>query len=171
MYADRVTESMRAAIEETDRRRAVQQRYNLEHGITPITIVREIHDLNDRLRVAAEASAEYGSGGREHELEGRTRRQVEELVARLEADMRNAAKNLEFERAATLRDQVQEIRLRVLAEDASITVGVAPSGPGRGRRDHVASPGARRRGSCRRPPGRTAWSGVPRRPLRARRSR
>jgi excinuclease ABC subunit B len=123
MYADRVTESMRVAIEETDRRRAVQQRYNVEHGITPITIVREIHDLNDRLRVAAEASAEYGAGGRGHELEGRTRRQVEELVARLEADMRNAAKNLEFERAATLRDQVQEIRLRVLAEDASITVG------------------------------------------------
>ncbi len=123
MYADRVTDSMRAAIEETDRRRAVQQRYNVEHGITPITIVREIHDLNDRLRVAAEASAEYGAGGRGHELEGRTRRQVEELVARLEADMRNAAKNLEFERAAALRDQVQEIRLRVLAEDASITVG------------------------------------------------
>ena len=123
MYADRVTESMRAAIEETDRRRAVQERYNTEHGITPITIVREIHDLNDRLRVAAESGGEYAAGGRGHELEGRTRRQVEELVGRLEADMRNAAKNLEFERAATIRDQVQEIRLRVLAEDASISVG------------------------------------------------
>ncbi len=125
MYADRITESMRAAIEETDRRRAVQQRYNVEHGITPITIVREIHDLNDRLRVAAETRGEYEAGGRGHELEGRTRRQVEELVGRLDAEMRNAAKNLEFERAATIRDQVQEIRLRVLAEDASISVGRA----------------------------------------------
>jgi excinuclease ABC subunit B len=134
MYADRVTESMRAAIEETDRRRAVQQRYNVDHGITPITIVREIHDLNDRLRVAAESSGEYGTGGRGHELEGRTRRQVEELVGRLDAEMRNAAKNLEFERAATIRDQVQEIRLRVLAEDASIRVGRAVERAGAGAR-------------------------------------
>jgi excinuclease ABC subunit B len=139
MYADRVTESMRAAIEETDRRRAVQQRYNLEHGITPITIVREIHDLNDRLRVAAESSGEYEAGGRGHELEGRTRRQVEELVVRLEADMRNAAKNLEFERAATIRDQVQEIRLRVLAEDASISVGRAAERAGTGKAASPAS--------------------------------
>jgi Ultra-violet resistance protein B/UvrB/uvrC motif len=133
MYADRITESMRAAIEETDRRRAVQERYNIEHGITPITIVREIHDLNDRLRVAAESSGEYGAGGRGHELEGRTRHQVEELVGRLEAEMRNAAKNLEFERAATIRDQVQEIRLRVLAEDASISVGRAAERAGAGQ--------------------------------------
>ncbi len=155
MYADRVTESMRAAIEETDRRRAVQQRYNLEHGITPITIVREIHDLNDRLRVAAESSGEYEAGGAGREMEGRTRRQVEELVVRLEADMRNAAKNLEFERAATIRDQVQEIRLRVLAEDASISVGRAAeragtepaaspateTSAGRGRRSRGVVPG------------------------------
>ncbi len=147
MYADRVTESMRAAIEETDRRRAVQQRYNLEHGITPITIVREIHDLNDRLRVAAESSGEYEAGGRGHELEGRTRRQVEELVVRLEADMRNAAKNLEFERAAALRDQVQEIRLRVLAEDASISVGQAAERAGSAQSvsgtTEAATPGSR----------------------------
>jgi len=132
MYADRITESMRAAIEETDRRRAVQQRYNLEHGITPITIVREIHDLNDRLRVAAESSGEYEAGGGGRTLEGRTRRQVEELVGRLEAEMRNAARNLEFERAATIRDQVQEIRLRVLEEDASISVGRAAERAGTG---------------------------------------
>ena len=58
MYGDAITESVRAAIEETYRRRAVQERYHTEHGITPITIVREIHDLNDRLRVAAESSGE-----------------------------------------------------------------------------------------------------------------
>ena len=132
MYADRVTESMRAAIEETDRRRAVQQRYNLEHGITPITIVREIHDLNDRLRVAAESSVVYASERTgELELEGRTRRQVEALVARMEAEMKSAAKNLEFERAAALRDEVQQIRLRVLDEDASISVGRAAERAGR----------------------------------------
>ena len=152
MYADRVTESMRVAIDETDRRRAVQQRYNTDHGITPITIVREIHDLNDRLRVAAESSGEYEAGGRGHELEGRSRRQVEELVARLDAEMRNAAKNLEFERAATLRDQVQEIRLRVLAEDASISVGRAAERAGTG--DAAAGPPGSARGIPAGRPGR-----------------
>jgi excinuclease ABC subunit B len=162
MYADRVTESMRAAIEETDRRRAVQQRYNLEHGITPITIVREIHDLNDRLRVAAESGGEYEAGGRGHELEGRTRRQVEELVVRLEADMRNAAKNLEFERAATIRDQVQEIRLRVLAEDASISVGRAAERAGTARAASPASePSA---GGAAGAPGRGSRAGLAGRP-------
>jgi excinuclease ABC B subunit len=161
MYADRVTESMRAAIEETDRRRAAQQRYNVEHGITPITIVREIHDLNDRLRVAAEASGEYEAGGRGHELEGRTRRQVEELVVRLEADMRLAAKNLEFERAATLRDQVQEIRLRVLAEDASISVGRAAERAGVGETGGIAPGGQGSRVGRAGRPGSRRGSGRP----------
>ena len=159
MYADRVTESMRAAIEETDRRRAVHERYNVEHGITPITIVREIHDLNDRLRVAAESSGEYEAGGRGHELEGRTRRQVEELVGRLEAEMRNAARNLEFERAATIRDQVQEIRLRVLAEDASISVGRAAERAAGGTAT-VAGTAAPARGAPGRRPGRPGSRGA-----------
>jgi len=124
MYADRITESMRVAIDETDRRRAVQEAYNREHGITPLTIVKEIRDINDRLRAVAERPGAYGAGdGRE--LTDLTREQVEKLVGQLEAEMRNAAKNLEYERAAALRDEIQGIRLRVLEEDASVVVARA----------------------------------------------
>jgi superfamily II DNA/RNA helicase len=128
MYADRVTESMRVAIDETDRRRRVQETYNHDHGIEPTTIVKEIHDINERLRSVAESTEMYVSTGERVggvELATASRAQVEELVARMEADMRNAAKNLEFERAAVLRDEVQQIRLRVLEEDASAVIGRA----------------------------------------------
>ena len=62
MYADTITESMRAAIDETDRRRAVQVAYNTAHGIEPTTIVKEIHDINERLRAVAEATEVYRPG-------------------------------------------------------------------------------------------------------------
>jgi excinuclease ABC subunit B len=130
MYADVMTESMRAAIGETDRRRGIQERHNAEKGITPITIVKEIHDINDRLRVAAEVSAPYGAGGG-RDLAGASKVQVEQLVTRLEAEMRSAARELEFERAAALRDEIQQIRLRVLEEDASVIVGRAAEAAGR----------------------------------------
>jgi excinuclease ABC subunit B len=138
MYADRVTESMQVAIEETDRRRAVQERYNDEHGIEPTTIVKGIHDLNQRLRAVAESTVVYTS---ERAASGRSfdeadRKKVEALVARMEAEMRSAAKELEFERAAALRDEIQQIRLRVLEQDASVTVARAAeraaAGAGRG---------------------------------------
>jgi excinuclease ABC subunit B len=131
MYADRITESMKVAIDETNRRRAVQEAYNREHGIVPQTIVKEIRDINDRLRAVAEAPGAYGSSGRQ-ELSTMSREQVEKLVAQLEAEMRNAAKQLEFERAAALRDELQTIRLRVLEEDASVQVGRAAETAGRG---------------------------------------
>jgi excinuclease ABC subunit B len=124
MYADRITESMRVAIDETDRRRAVQEAYNREHGIAPATIVKGIRDINDRLRSVAEGPGAYGAGdGRE--LSEMSQEQVAMLVAQLEAEMRSAAKNLEFERAAALRDEAQGIRLRVLEEDASVVVAKA----------------------------------------------
>jgi excinuclease ABC subunit B len=145
MYADVITESMRAAIEETNRRRGIQQRYNAEKGITPLTIVKEIRDINDRLRVVAEAHATYGAGGR-RDLEGATKAEVEKLVARLETEMRAAARELEFERAAALRDEIQQIRLRVLEEDASLVVGRAAEAAGRGsgRGGPAAGPGRAR---------------------------
>jgi hypothetical protein len=130
MYADGMTDSMRAAIEETDRRRSIQERFNREHGIEPTTIVKEIRDLNDRLRVAAETSAPYGTAG-ERGFDARSREEVERLVARMETDMRAAAKALEFERAAALRDEVRAIRLRVLEEDASLAVGRSAEAAGR----------------------------------------
>ncbi len=130
MYADTITESMRVAIDETDRRRAYQEAYNLERGIEPTTIVKGIRDLNERLRAVAESTVVYASekGG---EFTDADRRKVEAVVSRMEAEMKSAAKQLEFERAAALRDEIQQIRLRVLQEDASITVGRAAERAGR----------------------------------------
>ncbi len=126
MYADSVTESMQVAIDETNRRRAVQEAYNIEKGIEPTTIVKGIHDLNQRLRAVAESTVVYTSereGGRPFDETDRVK--VEALVARMEAEMRSAAKELEFERAAALRDEIQQVRLRVLEQDASVTVARA----------------------------------------------
>src|SRR5690349_14828012 len=128
MYADTKTESMAAAIEETNRRRAIQEAYNREKGIEPTTIVKGIHDLNERLRTVAESTVVYTS--EREELAGRAltlenTAAIEKLVARMEAEMRNAAKQLDFERAAALRDEIQAIRLRVLEQDESLIVGRA----------------------------------------------
>ena len=131
MYADRVTESMQVAIDETDRRRTIQEADNLARGIQPTTIVKEIHDLNERLRVVAESTMVYTSEREGGELTSAERAKVEALVARMEAEMKAAAKSLEFERAAALRDEVQQIRLRVLEQDASIIVGRAAERAGR----------------------------------------
>ena len=120
MYADSMTDSMKVAIDETNRRRAIQEKYNLEHGITPLTIIKEIRDINDRLRAVAEAPGAYGANGRE--LTEMSKDQIEKLVGQLEAQMRSAAKELEFERAAAIRDEIHDIRLRVLDDDASTTV-------------------------------------------------
>ena len=156
MYADTITQSMRAAIDETDRRRTVQARYNTEHGIEPTTIVKEIHDINQRLRAVAESTDVYtpdGPAGRfgPHDLRAESREQIEKIVVRMEADMRNAAKNLEFERAATLRDEIQQIRLRILDQDASTTVArAAEAAAGNGRAAPAGSAGSRST-STRRP--------------------
>lgn len=120
MYADRITESMQVAIDETERRRKIQQAYNEEHGIEPQTIVKEIRDINDRLAAAAGGST-VGPGD-EKELSELSTTEIEKMVAQLEAEMKNAAKQLEFERAAALRDEIQDIRLRVLEQDASVAV-------------------------------------------------
>jgi hypothetical protein len=122
MYADRITDSMRAAIDETDRRRAVQMAYNKERGIEPTTIIKGIHDINDRLRLVAENTVVYSSERRAATLAAADKAEVERLVAKMEAEMKQAAKELEFERAAAIRDEIQQIRLRVLEQDASVVV-------------------------------------------------
>ena len=141
MYADRVTESMQVAIDETDRRRVIQVAYNTEHGIEPTTIVKGIHDLNQRLRAVAESTIVYTSerGASGRAFDEADRKKVEALVARMETEMRAAARELEFERAAALRDEIQNVRLRVLEEDVSVTVAraaeraaAAAGGAGRG---------------------------------------
>jgi hypothetical protein len=127
MYADTMTDSMKAAIEETDRRRAVQEKYNEDHGIVPATIVKGIRDLNDQLRSVAEGTIVYASEreAREARLAELDQGKVEELVRKMEAEMRAAAKELEFERAAALRDEIQQIRLRVLDQDQSAIIARA----------------------------------------------
>jgi len=131
MYADRVTESMQAAIGETNRRRAVQEAHNKERGIEPTTIVKEIHDINERLRVVAESTTMY-TGERGRDLSELDRTRVEQLVGQMEAEMKAAARQLEFERAAALRDEIQQVRLRVLDDDASTIVAKAAERAARG---------------------------------------
>lgn len=109
MYADKMTPSMTAAIEETNRRREIQTQYNKDHNIEPASIIKEIHDLTDRLRTIKGEELE------EDEPEGivATELSIEELshlIKELEGEMKKAAKALEFERAAILRDQVVELR-------------------------------------------------------------
>jgi hypothetical protein len=111
----------------------VQEAYNVEKGIEPTTIVKGIHDLNQRLRAVAESTVVYTSereGGRPFDETDRVK--VEALVNRMEAEMRSAAKELEFERAAALRDEIQQVRLRVLEQDASVTVARAAERAARG---------------------------------------
>jgi hypothetical protein len=146
MYADRITDSMRAAIDETDRRRAVQERYNTEHGIEPKTIIKGIRDLNDQLRAVAENTVVYASEreARDARLVELDTKKVEQLVSRMEAEMKAAAKELEFERAAALRDEIQQIRLRVLQEDKSLIIGraveIAAAARPASRQDREARP-------------------------------
>ncbi len=103
MYADTVTTSMKAAIEETQRRRRVQEAYNREHGITPQGIRKAIKDITERVKVVAEAKTGYVAIPE-------TREDIARLVRELEKQMKAAAKNLEFEKAALLRDRIVELR-------------------------------------------------------------
>jgi excinuclease ABC subunit B len=160
MYADRVTESMQVAIEETNRRRAIQERHNTEHGIVPQTIIKEIRDINDRLRAVADASGQYEGERKARELSEMSKDQVAKLVGQMEADMRAAARELEFERAAALRDEIQSIRQRVLEEDASVVVGRAAE---RAAADASASAGAGQSPHDRTPTAKPSERGAARR--------
>ncbi len=120
MYADRMTDSMKYAIEETERRRAKQIKYNTEHGITPVSIHKAIRDITDSLSTEARESALAVGEERGRYRTGKTdRRELEQIVAELEKQMKEAAKNLEFERAAALRDEMYELR-NILADDEKL---------------------------------------------------
>ena len=102
MYADKITPSMRAAIDETERRRAKQQKYNDEHGIVPKTIVKGVRDI---IEISGDKStAKFDSGVK------MTRKERDEAIAKLEKQMKEAAKMLEFEVAAALRDKIIKLR-------------------------------------------------------------
>ena len=104
MYADGLTDSMKRAIDETNRRRSIQTAYNQEHHIEPRSIVKEVRDLTDRVRAVAEERAEYRVAAKipKHELA--------RLIKELEKQMKAAAQALEFEKAALLRDQIYDLR-------------------------------------------------------------
>ncbi|MCX2727086.1 excinuclease ABC subunit UvrB [Thermomicrobium sp. 4228-Ro] len=113
MYADTVTDSMRRAIEETYRRRKIQMEYNERHGIQPRSIVKQVRDLTDRLRQAAEERAPYHVGLAAPQagvLSELSPDELARLIRDLERQMKEAAKQLEFEKAALLRDQIFELR-------------------------------------------------------------
>ncbi|NLN41826.1 MAG: excinuclease ABC subunit UvrB [Clostridiales bacterium] len=103
MYADTITGSMRRAIDETNRRRAIQMEYNKKHGIVPTTIVKEVHDLIEATR-AAEEVPEY------RVAKPKTKEELRELIEDLEKEMKNAAAALEFEKAAKLRDEIFKLK-------------------------------------------------------------
>ncbi|HET9878976.1 MAG TPA: excinuclease ABC subunit UvrB [Candidatus Limnocylindria bacterium] len=118
MYADRVTDSMQAAIDETERRREKQLAYNAEHGITAETVIKEIREIHQSLRRVAEERAELQVAGKEPE-------ELAAMAGRLEAQMKEAARNLEFERAAALRDEL--LQLRRLREEIAAAPGTIPA--------------------------------------------
>jgi excinuclease ABC subunit B len=114
MYADRVTDSMRKAIEETYRRRDIQMAYNEAHGITPVAIQKSIRDLSDNVRAVAEERAAYAVA------EDIPKDELARLLKDLEGQMKAAAKSLEFERAAALRDQIVDLRRRMEEAPAAV---------------------------------------------------
>ncbi|HXF85811.1 MAG TPA: excinuclease ABC subunit UvrB [Anaerolineales bacterium] len=117
MYADRITDSMRRAIDETNRRRAKQLKYNEEHGIVPVSIQKAIHDLTEEvsLKTVAEMRGEY----KVREAGALPRKELQQIIADVEKQMKEAAKNLEFERAAALRDELFALKA-LLAEDEGL---------------------------------------------------
>jgi excinuclease ABC subunit B len=103
MYADTITKSMQHAIEETQRRRRIQEAYNKEHNITPQGIKKAIRDITERVQAVAESRTPYLAAPIDRE-------EMARLVRQLESQMKAAAKNLEFEKAALLRDRITELR-------------------------------------------------------------
>jgi excinuclease ABC subunit B len=110
LYADKITDSMKRAIDETQRRRAIQEEYNTEHGIIPKTIIKSI----EATLVTAYEADYFKVPLNLDELEDYTRANIKETISRLEGEMRESAKRMEFERAAELRDRVKYLREREL---------------------------------------------------------
>ena len=109
MYADSITDSMKAAIDETNRRREIQQKYNEDHGITPQTIKKAVRDL-----ISISKAAAAGDGEFKKDPESMDAKELDKLAKELAKKMRQAAAELNFEEAARLRDRMKEVKQMLL---------------------------------------------------------
>ncbi len=109
MYADRITDSMNKAISETNRRKRIQMDYNTEHGITPASVQKAVRDVIETMKVAEE-STKYSV---KENLDEMDKQSIETLVQKIEKEMKEAARELQFERAAELRDKLVELKRRL----------------------------------------------------------
>jgi excinuclease ABC subunit B len=116
MYADRITDSMRQAIDETNRRRTIQGAFNKEHGIEPQSIHKEVHDITDGIKGISESRNRYEVVRKEM-----TRSDMFKVVKDLEVQMKEAAKNLQFEKAAQFRDEIYELRRLLVLEEKTLS--------------------------------------------------
>jgi excinuclease ABC subunit B len=118
MYADNMTRSMKAAIGETYRRREIQLKHNADHGIEPRGIVKQIRDLTDRVKAVAEEAGAYDASSKDGAgiIANIPKDELVRMVKDLESQMKTAARELEFEKAALLRDQIVELR-RIIEVD------------------------------------------------------
>jgi excinuclease ABC subunit B len=107
MYADKITDSMQKALDETERRRTIQEEYNEKHGVTPTTIQKEIRDVIRATHAAEEAGVYEGEQTKVSKM---SKPERQKLIASLEVEMKEAAKALDFERAAQLRDTILELK-------------------------------------------------------------
>ncbi len=115
MYADRITDSMRRAIDETNRRRVIQDSYNQEHNIQPQSIQKEVHDITESIKGISENRARYHVARQEM-----SRSDMFGVVKDLEGQMKEAAKNLQFEKAAQFRDEIFELRRLLALEEKTL---------------------------------------------------
>jgi len=118
LYADRMTDSMKVAISETERRRARQMAFNEANGITPRGVVKRIKDIIDGVYDATDAKAELAAAAERAKYEDMSEKQVAKEIKRLEKQMLDHAKNLEFERAAQVRDQLAKLRTQIFGAAA-----------------------------------------------------
>ena len=109
MYADSITDSMKAAIDETNRRREIQQKYNEDHGITPQTIKKAVRDL-----ISISKAAAAGDGELKKDPESMDAKELDKLAKELAKKMRQAAAELNFEEAVRLRDRMKEVKQMLL---------------------------------------------------------
>lgn len=117
MYADTITRSMEFALKETQRRRDIQQAHNTLHQITPVGISKGVRDLTDRVRRMAEERGDYQTATTAPAIAEIPREELHKLLKDLEKQMKQAARDLQFEKAASLRDQIIELRKTVALEE------------------------------------------------------